>query len=137
MITLFALTIKEPWLWAILHADKRVENRAYPPPAKAIGARIALHSSKSFDQGGAEFLWSRHLAFPTGLPLGYIVGVATVRGFVQHSADPWFVGPFGWVLTDVRVLREPILCRGMLGLWPVNEVMARRINEQLAPREAA
>jgi hypothetical protein len=137
MTTLFALTIKEPWLWAILHADKRVENRNYPPPAKVIGTRIALHSSKSFDQDGAEFLWSRHLAFPSGLLLGSIVGVATVRGFVQRSADPWFTGPFGWVLTSVRSLPEPILCRGMLGLWPVNEVMTRRINGQLTPQEAA
>jgi len=136
MTTLFALTIKEPWLWAILHADKRIENRNYPPPAKVIGTRIALHSSKSFDQDGAEFLWSRHLAFPAGLPLGYIVGVATVRGFITRSFDPWFFGPFGWVLATVHALPEPILCRGMWGLWPVNEVMARKIDEQLA-QEAA
>jgi len=42
-----------------------------------------------------------------------------LSGVVTESADPWFVGPFGWVLSDVVVLPAPVPCRGAQGLWEV------------------
>ena len=32
-------------------------------------------------------------------------------------ANPWFSGPYGWILDEVQVLAKPIPCRGALGLW--------------------
>lgn len=129
---LFALTIKEPWLWAILHGGKRIENRSYSPPARFAHARIALHASKSYDQDGADFLWHRNLTF-TQLDLrpGCIVATALIDGCTMSSDDPWFFGPFGWLLSDIRILMQPLPARGMLGLWPVNDVLVAKINEQL------
>lgn len=34
-------------------------------------------------------------------------------------ADPWACGPYCWVIDEVRVLPEPIPCRGTQGLWHV------------------
>lgn len=132
---LYALTLKQPWLWAVLHAGKTIENRKWPPPAKIIRKIIALHASKGFDYSGTDFLWHRGLSFPAPLPRGCILGIATVEGYLTQSADPWFFGPYGWVLSNVRVLPEPIPARGMLGLWQVNPLMAERVVALLALSE--
>ena len=41
-----ALSLHVEWLWAILHLDKRIENRSWAPPAKFVGQRIALHGTQ-------------------------------------------------------------------------------------------
>lgn len=135
-----ALTIKQPWLWAITDSTKRVENRTWKPPLHMIGQRIALHGSARIEQG--EMVACRSIC-PDPLPhtmdltTGAIVAAATIRGYVvvndhggvieqsRHAenydprADPWFCGPVGWLLTSVQKLAEPIPCKGALGLWEV------------------
>lgn len=39
-----ALTLWPEWAWAITDLDKRVENRGWPPFARLIGQRIAIHA---------------------------------------------------------------------------------------------
>jgi hypothetical protein len=135
-----ALTIKQPWAWAIMDGTKRVENRTWKPPFTIVGQRIAIHSSARIDK--AELLAYAALGAwlePTvsALPTGAIVGTAIVAGYsvmegnrmVQQSKgaqgynpynDPWFFGPVGWLLRDVRKV-APIPCKGDLGLWDVSE----------------
>lgn len=42
-----ALTIREPWAWAILWAGKDIENRKWVPDAKLLrpGGRLAIHAA--------------------------------------------------------------------------------------------
>lgn len=47
---MMALTVKQPWAWAIVHSTKRVENRTWPPPDKIIRQRIAIHAGATFDR---------------------------------------------------------------------------------------
>ena len=69
---------------------------------------------------------------------GSVLGVATLLGWldarqdlasaasVEQGAeahhvydldeDPWWIGPVGWLLRDVRAI-EPVPCKGALGLW--------------------
>ena len=42
---------------------------------------------------------------------------AVFGGAVKESQSPWFVGPFGWVLEDVRLFDDPHPGRGAQGLW--------------------
>lgn len=42
-----ALTIIQPWAWAVAHAGKDVENRTWAPPAALIGQDIAIHAGKA------------------------------------------------------------------------------------------
>ena len=67
-----------------------------------------------------------------------IVALARVARFVESSESGWFVGPIGWVLEDVRVLRQPVCCKGAQGLWTVPEDIEARVLAQLtaAPRAA-
>lgn len=50
------------------------------------------------------------------LPVGGIVGVATVVDVVTESDSPWFVGPWAFVLDDVREVSF-VPCRGSLGFF--------------------
>lgn len=116
-----ALTIKQPWLYAITDLNKRIENRTWKPPEWIIGQRIGLHASREDDLSGfAAFRDITGVDAPHDLPRGCIVSTARVVGFCNHSEDDWFVGPYGWVLDDIsKVFPGPVSCRGALGLWDV------------------
>lgn len=40
-----ALTVRQPFAWAIAHGHKPVENRTWAPPLGAVGERIAIHAA--------------------------------------------------------------------------------------------
>lgn len=60
--------------------------------------------------------------------LAVVKNVGTDR---DHTRSWWWEGPVGWVLDRVRVLPEPVPCRGAQGLWVVPTVVEVRVNEQL------
>lgn len=49
-ITLPAITIHQPWASLVAGGAKPYETRDYPPPAKYIGQRIAIHAGKNIDE---------------------------------------------------------------------------------------
>jgi len=48
-----ALSIRQPWAWAIIHAGKDVENRTWK--TKMTG-EFLVHASKSFDHEGYKWI---------------------------------------------------------------------------------
>ncbi len=77
---------------------------------------------KVFDGGWNEDSIREHaneLCFSSGVKLG----PEQVR---------WFSGPIGYVLRDVRALREPVPCRGRQGFWTLPDNVAARIDRMLA-----
>lgn len=105
-----ALSIRQPWAWAILHAGKRVENRDWQhTPRWMVGQSICLHASKGCTREehyeavesilrvpGVDHLAAhRALLDETSkgyrpaltLPRGAIVGKARVVDVVQTDAD--------------------------------------------------
>ena len=119
-----ALTLIQPWAWAIVHLGKRVENRSWSPPRSLIGQRIALHAGKKYDAEDARWLAANFEFEEIDCEHGVIVATARIERVVttpeQLPEDQrvWFFGPFGWLLADVRPL-ESISCRGAQGLWDV------------------
>jgi hypothetical protein len=123
-----AISIRQPWAWAIVHAGKDVENRslnaarAYLP---AIGQRIFIHASarrptKDDIEWLAGYFHERDLALPpmSALPFGGIVGSAVVTDIVASHRSRWFDGQMALVLADAR--EEPYRpLKGALGLWKV------------------
>ena len=120
-----ALSVRQPWAWAIIHAGKDVENRS----AAAIrhmpfvaGHRIAIHAAKGMTRAeyeeAAEFMRSIGVECPPARDLvrGGIIGSARVAGFVKRHASPWFFGPRAIVLSDPRPC-EPVAAMGTLGLF--------------------
>jgi hypothetical protein len=128
---LHALTLIQPWAWAIAYAGKDVENRSWHPPRWLVGNHLAIHAGKKIDEESIEMLAIElELAVPRPIVTGAIVAVARVLGDFE-SADtllatrrypggtPWYVeGAIGWMLDDVVAI-EPVPCRGAQGLWPV------------------
>jgi hypothetical protein len=127
-----ALTIKQPWADAICFLGKRVENRSWRPPAELVGQRIAIHAAKAFDTRGHDRFYATDLVGPTGVVSfaqwlmmsnprvrGAIVATAVLVRVVEQGDSPWFSGPVGWVLDELRVLLEPLECRGAQRLWTV------------------
>lgn len=88
-----ALTIKQPWAYAILRWGKRVENRTTYPPEHLIGQRIALHAGKSWshkaldwmlDHGLVPVAWAE--ATQNRFAVGAIVGTAVLVGWAEKRA---------------------------------------------------
>jgi hypothetical protein len=132
-----ALTLWQPWAWAISHGGKRIENRGWKPPRWIIGERIAIHAGKKFDEEDAFDLLSE-LDMPDihDLARGAVVAVATVKGYVEsigesHPQHRWFCGPYGWVLDDVVALERPVPCKGALKLWFLPADVERDVLAQL------
>jgi hypothetical protein len=120
-----ALSVRQPWAWAILHAGKDIENRS----SGAIRAgnmkpgRIALHAASAMTQ--KEYVWAVWrmaqdgvtVPAPTNLTRGAIVGTVTVVEIVDQSDSPWFGGAMGLRLSDPVALKTPIPSKGALGYF--------------------
>lgn len=128
-----ALTLHQPWAWAIAHADKRIENRSWRPPASIVGKRIAIHAGLKLDRFAADDLADDFgLVVPADIVRGAVVAVATVSGCSTMYIDRWHVpGQIGWRLQDVVTLAEPVRCRGAQGLWNLPPQVLAAVEAQL------
>lgn len=132
-----ALSIRQPWLWAILHGGKTVENRDWT--SCEYRGPILLHASKGC--GKAEFydaaesiqymrrdLGLGRLEVPAldQLPRGSLCGIARIVNVVRHpetfDGSGWrgfrIAGVLGLELADVRELPE-VPYKGSLGFFSV------------------
>lgn len=103
-----AISVRQPWAWAIIHGGKPLENRS----AKAISfmvplrGRRAVHSSKGLTreeyESAAEFMAGLGITVPPAIELkrGGVIGSINVTGAISESASPWFFGPRALVLED-------------------------------------
>lgn len=115
-----ALSVRQPWTWAILNAGKRIENR--PQRFKYRGP-ICLHASLFKDAGMHTIARlaigkASQVDAPERFDVtrGGIVGTATIVDCIDSSDDPWWIGPFGLVLEDVKPV-DFIAVKGQLGLF--------------------
>jgi hypothetical protein len=118
-----AISVRQPWAWAIVYGGKDVENRSAPRRFQpAVGHRVLIHASKtmSADEYAAAVAFMAGLGVrcpaPPDLAFGGIVGSAIVTGIVTRHHSLWFRGPAALVRADARP--EPFRpVRGQLGLW--------------------
>lgn len=104
-----------------------------------------------------EIAWGHY-----GFRIGEIVGSALLAGFmvehgrlitsagVEHKGldattqlrsslinSPWWAGPVGWILDDVRAYRATIACKGKQGLWtPDRETLGLALSQERGSRGA-
>lgn len=118
-----ALSILQPWAWLIVSGHKGIENRSWSAPSWQIGKRLVVHASArlSAEEYASARLISDRLAIelppPDELALGAALGTVLLDTVVEQSADPWFFGPFGWVVHSPIRFAAPIPVKGALGLW--------------------
>lgn len=130
-----ALSIRQPWAWAVVNGHKGVENRSrrtnYQGPV-LIHTGMRPAPDAHYANATIKRILGPDYPYPETLDFGGIVGMAWIVGCVHQSdasllADrdkPWFSGPYGWILDSARPL--PFTpCRGMLGLFrPPEDVIA-------------
>jgi hypothetical protein len=120
-----ALSVRQPWAWAIVAGHKPVENRT--AAAIRMGCMttgpIAIHAAKGMTRAeyddAAEFMAMEGIACPRPDELirGAIIGTAIVVGFVSDYPSPWFFGPRALALSDARTIISPIPAAGQLGYF--------------------
>ena len=119
-----ALSIQQPWPYAILYLQKDVENRDWP--TKFTG-RIKIHAGKKYDQKGHDWLVKQGFTIPANLPMGGFVGEVDITGCHQLGAvncDPnvaaskWAFGDYCFSLAN-PVPHDLIPARGMLNFFEV------------------
>lgn len=118
-----ALSIRQPWAWAICYAGKDIENREW---YTSYRGNILIHASKTIDNYGYDFLNSRNIVpfSPKKILTGGFVGTATIIDCVLDSTSPWFFGKYGFVLTNQKPI-EFIPCNGKLGIFNVDNVQIK------------
>lgn len=126
LIPELALSVRQPWAWAIVAGFKDIENRTLASVRTGrldrLG-RYAVHAAKGMTR--AEyldgFLMMRDIGImcppPGALVRGAIVGAVDIVGCVKHSTSPWFFGPRGLMLYNAVRLGAPIPCVGALGFF--------------------
>ncbi|WP_051743025.1 ASCH domain-containing protein [Kitasatospora sp. MBT66] len=115
-----ALTIRQPWLAAILAGDKTTENRSWLTRHRGP---VVLHAARALARDGqADPLVRAALARPgaPALTTGALVATARITDCHRDTGccRPWGLpGLWHWTLTDVQDLPDPIPAAGRLGLW--------------------
>jgi len=133
-----ALTVRQPWAWAIAHGGKNVENRTW---YTAYRGPFAIHAALKDDVDGHR---DHRILRAMGEAIedadedrfDYIYGalIAAVELVDVHSdlarscdCGPW-ADPYAWhwVLADAWPLPEPIPATGRQGLWvPAPDLLAQ------------
>lgn len=133
-----ALSVRQPWAWAICYGGKTTENRTRQTHHRGT---IAIHASLTWDESATHYPlittlrnWNRD-----NVPTGAIVAVADLAGC--HRALPsgalQCCHPWGepdvwhWELANVRPLATPVPCRGALGLWDLPTSIAAAVEAQV------
>lgn len=121
----FALAVRQPWAWALIHAGKDCENRSWNVYKSGwnFRGRVAILASQGMTQaeywGAAEDINSinpRSCPAPEDLIRGAIIGSVEIYGKTRRSDSPWFVGP-GAFLVRNPIACEPIPVDGQLDFF--------------------
>lgn len=136
-----AITVQQPWAWAIAHGGKTIENRS-----RTLSYRgpLAIHAGKAWARRGAQDPRVRQALaphrtdlaatgeiipaqYPGRFTAGAIIAIADLVDVHPgtgccppwgHTPDPADATPVHHlVLAAIRPLATPIACPGALGLW--------------------
>lgn len=145
----YALTLHQPWGTAVVLGHKSIENRKWAPHQKVIGKRIWIHAGNVYDPAGEVFCRERGRIYTKDqVQHGAIIGSVDVVGYVKLGEgslwsenawvlnDPWFFGPFGWILKNPTRLRVSVPCRGYQTLWRPNVLVMEKLRAATGGRDA-
>lgn len=136
-----ALSLRQPWAWAVLHLGKTVENRVrnmgLPKPSEFL-IHASLHFSYTYYEEALSWMRVRGLIPPTvqvpnlaSMPRGVVIGMATSCQIIRprehdhpEATNPWWMeDQYGYVLTHVRA--TPLVpLRAYLGFFTVPDEVA-------------
>lgn len=119
-----ALSIRQPWAISILQGGKDIENRSWDTKFRG---KFLIHAAGKYtveevrswrmfcEAQKIPLEWAKSNQIYT-LKVGGIIGEADLVDVLTESTSPWFCGPFGFVLRNVKPLPF-VRCRGALGFF--------------------
>lgn len=119
-----ALSVRQPWAWAIIHGGKVIENRSLGAirAGRMRPGRICIHAASGMKEDEFRYGHWRLLQHgvacprPEALPRSAIIGTVEVTEIVTASDSEWFGGEAGLVLKN-PVAIDPIPAAGALGYF--------------------
>lgn len=115
-----ALSIKQPWAWAIIHQHKDIENRTWNTKHRG---EFYVHASKGFDYKAPKSLVKDYqkaaMNGEAGTDTGGIIGTVELVNVVQKNDSYWFEGPYGFILKNPKGMGF-ITVKGQLGFFEVS-----------------
>ena len=135
-----AISLWQPWASAIAMGLKSIETRSWSTSYRGL---LVIHAAKRWTKHQDAILRESTLdPLVVGLPLGAIIAVGRLvdcRPVDQLILDrrerrwgDYSAGRFGWTLTHVERLREPIPFIGRQGLFTVPLLVEDAILAQLS-----
>jgi hypothetical protein len=114
-----AVTIHQPWAWAMILGVKRIENRTWRTLHRGP---LVIHAGRSRKQLRSHL--EDGTPVPAELAFGAFLGVVDVVDCVAAAElppGPFLLGPYCWVLANPRPFPEPLPWPGAQSLWNVPE----------------
>ena len=97
-----ALTIKQPWAWAIIEAGKDVENRKQRTRHRGP---LFIHAGLQDSLEGWEWLDEMDIPLPVDPPNGGVVGLVDLVDCAQGYDSRWAMeGHYHWVFDNPESL---------------------------------
>lgn len=132
-----ALSVWNPWAWALVAGLKTYENRDWALPAWIRGKRVLIHSGQHKPSSGDvdQVEWAATLAgveMPAWAlrPVGGFVGSLVFDGdrSPEEAGDLWATGPRCWHVApgSAVLFRAAIPCPGGRRFFEVPRVVAQR-----------
>ena len=130
-----ALSVRQPWAWALLYGGKTIENRKWPTRHRG---RIWIHAPERENRDAIEeavHLVTQSLKcndrqaiehYREHAQRGAILGSMTLTGCRRLAeldlsdplrSNPWADGPWLWLVTEPIALDHPWPTPGRLRLW--------------------
>jgi hypothetical protein len=138
METLYAMSIRQPWLDMIVRGVKTLELRNW---TDVMRGRIALHAARKIDDAAACFYGYEK---PWLLPRGKVVALAEIVDIFEIDEKSWieqierhrqvlpYTGreTYAFQLAHVQTLTHPIALRGRLKFFPLPPDVASRVDAE-------
>lgn len=123
-----ALTVQQPWAWAVLSGHQDFLMEPFPPKIRGY---FLIHAGIGWDFNFERWLRQHSTLVPNSLPKAQLLGYARLTRVTTRrlgAPTPDFPGrPFVFTLTDIHSLKEPHVAAGRRGFWPVPRRMLEEI----------
>ncbi len=126
-----AISLLEPWASLIKEKVKYIETRSWQTKYRG---ELYIHASKKklTKNNFTEYQNQLSLLIDTNFKYGYIIAKCKLvdckymdeqfiseikKNHNEYICGEYKVGRYAWMLTNIEILKNPIIAKGQLGIW--------------------
>jgi hypothetical protein len=120
-----ALTVQQPWAWAVLSGKIDYFIEPFPPQLRGY---FLIHAGIGWDFNLERWFRGRGTVVPTGLIKSMLLGYTRLTTVsLRRPGAPEAHGRFVFTVTDTHEI-DPYVAAGRRGFWPVPKRMLEEID---------